>query len=204
MSTGSGTITAITAVGYRASMVDLLLTLRGLTNAGSAEYTVNAVSYWTDAQMQDVLDRHVSQIRHEDLSPIAKVGVGSIGYFDYQSSRRFFETSSGGTARFIVQDETGATVGSAAYSVDYPRGLVTFGTDTAGQTRYVTGFSYDMNAAAADVWAQKASHYVTAYDVSTDKHDLKRSQIIDNCLKMSREYAAGAQVFSVSIGRSDD
>ncbi len=203
MTAGSGTITAITAVGYRASMADLLTTLRGLTTAGSVEYTVNAVSYWTDVQLQAVLDRHVTPIRHEELNPIAQVGIGSIGYFDYQSSYRFFETTDAGTARLTVQDQTGATIGTAAFTVDYPRGLISFGTSTLGQTRYVTGYSYDLNAAAADVWSQKAAHYVTAYDFSTDSHNLSRGQIIKNCLTMSKEYAAGAKVYSVSIDRSD-
>lgn len=187
----------------RATMTDLLLTLRGLTAAGSAEYTVNGTACWTDVQLQEVLDRHSYIVRHEALTAIPYTGVGTIAWFDYQSARRFFETTGSGTSRFIVQDETGATIGTGAYSVDYPRGLVTFGTDTEGLTRYATGYSYDMNAAAADVWAQKASHYVTAYDFSTDNHNLRRSQIIDNCLKMSKEYAKDAAVFSVTVDRSD-
>lgn len=187
----------------RTSMAELLLTLRGLTNAGSAEYTVNAVSYWTDQQLQDVLDRHVTQIRHEELYAIVYTGIGTIAYFDYQASRRFLETTDAGTSRFVIQNETGATISTAAWSVNYPRGLVTFGTDTEGLTRYLTGYSYDMNAAAADVWQQKAAHYVTAYDVATDNHNLRRSQIIQNCMMLAKEFAAGAAVYSVSVERSD-
>lgn len=187
----------------RASMSDLVVNLRSLTNTGANDYTIAGNPYWTDKQLQTVLDRHVTPIRHEELSPIAQVGIGSIGYFDYQSSRRFFETTNGGTTRFVVQDQTGATVGTAAWTADYPRGLITFGTDTVGQTRYVTGFSYDMNAGAADVWTQKAAHYSVAYDVNTDNHGLKRSQIIQNCMMLAREFASGAMVRSVSVDRSD-
>jgi len=188
----------------RASMADLLLTLRGLANAGSAEYTVNGSAYWTDDQLQAVLDRHVTSFRHESLAPLPITGSGgSLTYFDYQCARRFLESTSGGTARFIVQDDTGGTVGTAAYTVDYPRGVVTFGTDTTGLSRYVTGYSFDMNAAAADVWTQKAAHYVTAYDVSTDNHSLKRSQIIAGCMAMAKEYAKGAAVYSVTVERGD-
>jgi hypothetical protein len=185
-------------------MADLLLTLRGLTAAGSAEYTVNAVSYWTDQQLQDVMDRHVYPIRHEELLPLETYGTGgTVTYLDYQSPRRFLETTSGGTSRFVIQDEGGTTVGTASYSVDYPKGLVTFTADTTGLSRFLTGFSYDVNAAAADVWGQKAAHYVTAYDFSTDNHNLRRSQIIQNCLTMSKEYASGAAVYSVTMERSD-
>jgi hypothetical protein len=185
-------------------MADLLLTLRGLTAAGSAEYTVNAVSYWTDQQLQDVLDRHVYPIRHEELLPLDTIGTGgTVTYLDYQSPRRFLESTIGGTSRFTIQDEGGTTVGTASYSVDYPRGMVTFTADTEGLSRFLTGFSYDVNAAAADVWAQKASHYVTAYDFSTDNHSLKRSQIIQNCLTMAKGYGSGAAVYSVTMERSD-
>jgi len=188
----------------RVTMTDLLLTLRGLTAAGSAEYTVNGSAYWTDDQLQAVMDRHVFAVNHEALTPVAKTGIGSIAYFDYQSARRFFEGSVGTSTRFTVQDATGATIGTAAYTADYPAGRVTFGTDTLGAGRYLTGYSYNLNACAADIWGQKAAHYVTAYDFSTDNHNLRRSQIIDNCLKMAREYAAGGAVVQVFVGRSDD
>jgi hypothetical protein len=185
-------------------MADLLLTLRGLTAAGSAEYTVNGSAYWTDAQLQDVLDRHVVVVRHEEMYPHGHVDSGgAVSYYEYQSRYRFLETTSAGTSRFIVQDETGATVGTAAWTADYPRGMVTFGTSTDGVSRYLTGYSYDMNAAAADIWSQKASHYVTAYDVGTDNHNLRRSQIITNCLMMKKEYESGARAVSVTVERGD-
>ncbi len=188
----------------RTTMADLILTLRGLTSAGSAEYTVNGSAYWTDDQMEDVLDRHVTVIRHEALTPFPVVAAGgSIEYYDYQSRYRFFESTSGGTTRFIVQDETGATVGTAAWTADYPRGMVTFGTATGGVSRYVNGFSYDVNAAAAEIWHTKAAHYVTAYDFSTDNHSMRRGQIIQNCLLMAKEYGAGAAVYTVTVDRSD-
>jgi hypothetical protein len=185
-------------------MADLLLTLRGLTSAGSAEYTVNGSAYWTDDQLEDVLDRHVKVIRYEQLTPYEIVEAGgSVSYYDYQSKHRFFESTSGGTARFIVRDSAGSVVGTASYTPDYPYGLVKFSATTGGLSYYLDGYSYDMNAAAADVWQQKAAHYVTAYDVSTDNHNLRRSQIIQNCLVMSKEFASGARVYSVTVERGD-
>lgn len=203
MTTTTVSGTTVTS-GARASMADLITTLRGLCNAGSAEYAVNSTYYWTDAQLQAVLDRHVYVINHDELTPQQKVNSGgTVTYLEYQSPRRFLETTDAGTARFIVQNESGGTVASTAYSVDYPRGVITFTADTTGLSRYLTGYSYDMNAAAADVWSQKASHYVTAYDFSSDNHNLSRGQIIKNCLTMAKEYGAGAMVYSVSIERSD-
>jgi len=203
MTTGGGTLVPTTATA-RTSMADLISILRGLTNTGLTDYSVSGATYWTDAQLQTVMDRHVYPVRYEPMTPMPTIGLsGTAAYYDYQSPRRFFETTNGGTARFVVQDETGATIGTAAYTADYPSGRVTFGTDTTGSTRYVTGYSYDLNACAADVWTQKAAHYVTAYDFSTDNHNLRRSQIIANCMLMAKDYAAGQAVHNMSIERGD-
>jgi hypothetical protein len=175
-----------------------------MTNAGSAEYSVSGATYWTDQQVQDVLDRHVQYINYEELAPVEKSGSGgSVTYVEYNSKHRFFESTSSGTSRFIVQDESGGTIGTASYSADYPRGVVTFTADTTGLSRYLTGYSYDMNAAAADVWSQKAAHYVTAYDFSTDNHSMSRGQIIKNCLEMAKQYGSGGAVFNVTCERTD-
>lgn len=78
----------------RVSMADLITVLRGLTNTTGNEYSIAGQPYWTDAQLQTVLDRHSTVVRHETLTPIPKVESGSIGYYEYQSSRRFFENNS--------------------------------------------------------------------------------------------------------------
>jgi hypothetical protein len=67
----------------------------------------------------------------------------------------------------------------------------------------VTGRSYNVNLAAADVWRKKAAHYATAYDVSTDNHSLKRSQLIQHCQVMAREFEARGGPASVTMERGD-
>lgn len=190
----------------RESMAGLITLLRSLTASTPNDYVVAGNPYWTDAQLQAVLDRHVYYVRSESLTPYEVIEAGgSVNCYDYQSKHRFFESQLAGTpvTRFNVLDETYTTIGTAAWTADYPRGRVTFGTTTGGVSRYLTGYSYDLNAAAADVWQQKAAHYVTAYDVSTDNHNLRRSQIIQNCLVMSKEYASGAKVVNVGFDRGD-
>ena len=188
----------------RTSMATLITNLRSLTNSGTADYTVSGSAYWTDDQLQAVLDRHVTYVRNESIQTYPVVESGGVSaYYEYQSRYRFFESTIGGTSRFVVQDESYTAIGTAAFTVDYPRGLITFGTTTAGLSRYLTGYSYDLNAAAADIWSQKASHYVTAYDFSTDNHSMKRSQIIQNCLMMAKQYGSGGRMKSIRFDRSD-
>ena len=174
----------------RTTMSALITELRGMTNAGSADYSVASVAYWTDDQLQTVLDRHKMDVRDEPLRayPVTVSG-GSVAYYDYQSGYQNFEqTGSGGSALFVVADSVGTIQGTALWSADYSRGLVTFATTTNGTAYYLSGKSYDMNGAAADVWRQKAAAYAAAVDFSTDNHSVKRSHIVATCREMATYY----------------
>jgi hypothetical protein len=53
----------------------------------------------------------------------------------------------------------------------------------------LTGSSYDLQSAAADVWRRKASHVApTSFDFSTDNHSVSRSQVYQHCLEMAEFY----------------
>lgn len=173
----------------RKGMRDLILTLRGMTNAGTADYTIGLTTYWNDGHLQDTLDRYCTVVRDEEITPFAALNSGgSISYYDYQSRNRFFESTSEGTARFVIRDSTGTVKASTDWSADYERGLITFTTDTAGAAYLLSGYSYDVYAAASDVWYQKAAHAGEMIDFSTDNHNIKRSHIVATALKMARRY----------------
>ena len=87
--------------------------------------------------------------------------------------------------------------------MDYVNGVITFGTSTGGSVLYLTGRSYDMNQAAAEIWRHKASHYVAAYDVRTDNTSLSRSQLMAHCVKMADYYESLGGVSNTMIYRSD-
>ena len=50
----------------------------------------------------------------------------------------------------LVEDSDGDIIGTANWTADYARGLISFTADQAGTTYFVTGRTYDLNAAAAD------------------------------------------------------
>jgi hypothetical protein len=50
--------------------------------------------------------------------------------------------------------------------------------------------TYDLNAAASDVWSEKAAATVGAYDFSADGSTFSRSQHQAQAAKMARYYAA--------------
>lgn len=48
--------------------------------------------------------------------------------------------------------------------------------------------TYDLNAAAADVWAEKAAALATQYDFATENQGFRRSQAYQAALQSSRYY----------------
>ncbi len=57
--------------------------------------------------------------------------------------------------------------------------------------------TYDLNAAASDLWAEKAGGVSGAYDVSADGQSYHRSQMYDQYMRQSRYYAARRAVRSI-------
>lgn len=179
----------------RTTMANLITTLRGFTNAGTADYSVGSATFWSDDQLQGVLDRYATPIREEPLTvyPVTNTS-GTVEYKEYQSHSRFFEDTNAGTARFFVADSLGALQGTANWSADYEKGLITFAADTKGTAYYLTGYAYDVYAAAADVWYQKAAHASEQFDFSTSVNKVTRSHVVTGCLTMAKRYEAMASV----------
>lgn len=191
----------------RSGMAALIEELRGLTEAGTAEYTLGTTSYWSDNSLQDVMDLHRMDLRFAPLHSYPEQGLGgTLQWFEYRSPYGYFEATTGGTAILWLQDSTGATIGTALWSADYRRGVFTFGSNAGGTAIYLTGRSYDLNAAAAEVWRKKASHYApSAFDFSTDNHRVDRSQVYDHALQMANyfEGMSGGAIQTVERFRSD-
>jgi len=194
----------------RTGLATLRERLRGLADSGSADYTVGTTTYWADALLDDVLDRHRVDIWRDDLvAHETYIGGGSIAYYDYYSHYGNLEETTGGTAVFIVQDAIGDKQGTATWSADYQRGRITFTADTEGSAMYLDGHSYDLNAAAADIWRSKSAHYALAYDIRTDNQQLSRSQMVLHCQKMADYYQGlagskgGSGVSVIDLDRAD-
>lgn len=185
----------------RTGMLDLITELRALTDSGAGDYKISGVPYWTDAQLQNILDNNRTDLKWCEMWA-QEEGTGE--YFEYSIGYGSLETTTGGTAIFIVQDLNGNTV-TSSYSVDYQRGVVTFASDTGGTDYWVTARSYDMNGAAADVWRKKQVHYHMAVDFSTDNHNVTRSKLYDHAREMAEYYEGlGSGGFgTMEITRSD-
>lgn len=186
----------------RVGMADLITELRSLTEAGGNDYTISNTVFWSDAELQKSLDRYRVDVYQEEMTVVPKYLQNDVDYFTYYLPYSNVES---GTA-LVITDSAGGTAGTALYSVDAMRGIVTFAADTGGTIYSMTGRSYNLEAAAADIWRKKASHYATrAFNFSTDNHKVDREAIYQHCLERVTffEKAGGNRVTSADIERSD-
>lgn len=188
----------------RSGMQTLIDTVRGFANAAPDEWTVSTntslVEYWSDEEIQRVLDRHKTEYIHAAMSVEPTYSGGAVVYTQYKLGATNVES---GTAAFKIEDTAGTVTG---WTADYTRGIVTFATDQAGKSYWWSGFAYDLDAAAADIWRMKASHVAGLVDFSTDGHSIKRSQQAQAYLNMAGYYqqrSASEGVQTAKIVRDD-
>ena len=179
-------------------------TVRGYANAATDEWTSETdsslVEYWSDEEIQRVLDRHKSEYIHALMDVQPTYSGGSTVYTQYKLGAVNVES---GTAVFKIEDTSGTVTG---YTVDYARGIATFTSDQSGKSYYWSGYSYDLDAAAADIWRIKASRVAGLVDFSTDGHSIKRSQQARAYLDMANYYqnrSATESIVTAKIVRDD-
>ena len=196
-------------VGYsdtqaRQGMADIIRRLRGLAQAGAVDYQVAGIPFWSDAQLQEVLDDNRVDFIEQELRPIPKTVSSTYVYTRYDAPYGNLETYASGSAIFTLITSDGTQAGTANYSVDYTKGIVTFTADQGGTAWFLSGRSYDLNAAAAEVWEQKAGYYQMSFDVKTDGHDLKRSQLFEQAMNRADFYRSKAGASTIDILRGDE
>jgi hypothetical protein len=182
----------------RVGMADIISDLRGLTDANVDDYTIAGNSFWSDAQLQRILDRHRTELIWAEMTA-QENGDGT--WTDYIVGAGNLEAGD----VLIVQDLNGATVDSSLYTVDYMRGVVTFNADTTGTSYWVSARSYDLNGAASEIWQMKLGHYSSAVDFSTKVHSISRSQLYEHAKQMLErfELKSDSGFGSMEVFRSD-
>ena len=168
----------------RTGMANLIQRTRNLANVGTAEWTLNSVSYWSDDHVEDVLDLH----RVDYVETVAPLGVnvdGTTEYHEYKLSFGNLEEAESGTAAWSVRDSSGTLAGTANYSKDYETGLITFTATTAGTIMTCRYRAYDLYAAAADIWRNRAANVALYYDIKEGEHSLSRSQMFNHCIQQA-------------------
>ncbi len=180
----------------RDGMANLIQRVREGANADTDEFTLGGGTYWTDEHIQARLDRQRHDIYRETISPTPTYENNQVRYLDYYWRWGNVEEAASGSAEWLLQDVNGSAVGTGSYSIDYDAKRISFPTTTNGFQYFLTYRTFNVNAAIAEVWDIKASNVSSRFDVKTDNHDLKRSQLEAVYAKKAKEYRqkAGGQV----------
>jgi len=181
-------------MSIRPGMTDVIQEVKARINAGTAFPAQSGTGfYWSSEEIEKVLDRHRLDIWREPLQSQATYEGGTAVYKTFYAGQTYLEETSGGTAVFYLENGLNQQVGTANYSVDYHRGVITFNSDQSGTSHLMTARSYDPDAAAAEIWKMKAAAYTTSFDFSTDNHSIKRGDVMKRCMEMAQFYESRAK-----------
>ena len=168
----------------REGMANLITRLRSLCQAGTADYSLAGVTYWTDNQMQDHLDARATLLEGVALHWLPDTTAGAVSkYHRAKAGWRDLEEAESGTIYWRVTDSQGTEQGTAGYTKDYVRGEVRFSADQGGTSYYLTGRSYDLYAAAVDVWSEKAAYFADWYKFTSEGQSFERQQAYEHAVK---------------------
>lgn len=192
----------------RDGMTNLILELRLMTETADNDETVDGVAYWTDEQLQSVLDRHSIEHTQVKIKPISKLlyqGTYEYRIYPFPDGIEWVERGSAVTSVFVVQDNTGVQeVYDTEYTVDYDAKRITFVADTGGDTFLFSFRAFDLNKAAAEIWFKKLSLRTTLVNWKTDNHTIYEDQEYQHCKDMYLHYAGKSGGFISRFVRTDE
>jgi hypothetical protein len=169
----------------RAGMSAVITHMRGLCNAGTADYTLAGSTYWSDDHLQTALDRYRKTVRRQELSPTADYSGGTYSYTEYPFGHvgAWIEGTATGWA---VRTADGSSAPS--YTVNFDAKVITFAADTGGSAYFLDCRVYDVFNAAADVWQQKGAAVAANVHWSSDNHKFNAGDEYQHCIHMARVY----------------
>jgi hypothetical protein len=158
--------------------------------------------HWDDDTAQEVIDAHRLDIYREPLVAVPQPAPGSTVYTVYQAQYPYIEGTASGSAVFRLYDAGGTAI-TSGFTLDWQRGRVVFSADQGGSARLLDYRAYDLNAAAADGWRERAADTADKYAFADTGQSFSRNQWFEHCERMAERYAAQAWVSAADIVRSD-
>lgn len=178
----------------RDSMADLISRVRELIGDDAG-----ADQVFSDLQIQDTLDTRRRQLVREPLTAVSSIAAGGVtSYFDHYSQYGFWE------ADVDLQNGSYADISGslAASGANYLLGRFTFST-TQNPPVFLTGFAYDIYAAAADILEMWIADVKTDYDFLSSGRTFKRSQQGEGIERLLKTYRSRQWVSTSQMVRTD-
>lgn len=145
----------------RTTLADLITRLRTLVNdpAGASQS-------WSDDELQDFLDANRLDVRHAALRPETTWDSGVATYTDYYADYGEWESD------VVLEDGDGDDLSPTSSNLVV--GHWTFSDQDPGV--YITGKTFDLYAASADVLESWAAKVALLFDFEADGGKYRRSQ----------------------------
>ncbi len=186
-------------------MATLITELRGMTGVGTADTTIAGTTWYTDDQLEDILDRHRETCYDVRMIAQPVTIAGTALYKDYviPGNGHWFEEDAADSV-WQVKTSTGGTASIPTHTVNYQDGRVTFTADQGGTVYLVDYRHYNLNLAAADVWEQRATNVAHEIDWSSDNHRIMSGKKKEHFMSMAQEYRAKAGPSTRKLVRIDE
>jgi hypothetical protein len=172
--------------------------LRRMTGVGKAQYEIDGTAFWSDADLERALEKRVSErLFQVEVVPITTVAEGAdlevlSGQVELRGS---LDTETAVVTTIAGNQVKGATLHEDGH-IDYAENMISTPT-------LLTGITYDLSGAAADVLTDWASAVKEGYDLTADGQGLKRSQRHAQLLTQAAAFRARAVPGTITLRRTD-
>lgn len=170
-------------MALRAGMIKLITQWREMVNDADGDAFDNE-------RVQQILDQHRVDFYQQPLVATAlQIAQNTVSYHVYTSAYQNLEGTASGTVAFRLYDSLGSAI-TSGYTLDEQLGKFVFAASQAGSARYLDGRSYDLYAAAAAGWRERAGKVASGYDFRVEGRQYSRSQYFQHCREMAEFYEA--------------
>lgn len=188
----------------RDGMANLIKEVRKLAELSTSDYTVNAVTYWTDDQIQEVLDDHLCEtVKQQPIYADPDYINGAYSYTEYNLPPGVRWIEEAGTASgFALRDNDGTA--ATGYTVNYRARRITFSADQQAEVYWLSCRVYDLYNAVADIWEVKAAALQkNGFRWQSDNHMVDKSALASQYQGQAQKYRAMSGMKETKLIRSD-
>jgi hypothetical protein len=151
-----------------------------------------------DDQIQAALDDHRVDVRYAALRPQPTFQTGPTTlYLDYYSDARYWEDD------YIIQDLSYTDITAQLVTREPITGHWAFASQPGGIGVRITGKSYDVYGAAADLLDQWAVQLKLQMTFSSDNQRFEQAKVAENMLAMAARYRQQALPGTMRIVQGD-
>lgn len=176
----------------RSSMATLISRTRDLIGDPAG-----ASAVWTDDQIQGYLDQYREDVIELDLDAVPfHAPGGALSYKQFFANRGDWEDDD------VLTDVTFTTV--TPDSKDTRVGVWNFNTGRTNAILYLTGKSYDLYRAAAELCEAWAAKVKLDFDFETDGQKFSRAQKAEALLELAKTYRRKRRVGKGKLIRTDE